>query len=132
VTNSEAVYSHALERYRELVTDATGEKVKGKANPYTSMNGNMFSFLDKAGPLCLRLSDKDRAVFVETGHAVRYGAVMKEYVPVPPKVLAAPVVLKGWFAKCLAYAQNLPAKPTSKKLRRRLVLTKYLDCTLCA
>ena len=118
MTNSKTAYADALERYRELVADATNEKVKGKANPYTSMNGNMFSFLDKAGTLCIRLSDEDRAAFgadFESGPVVQYGAVMKEYVSVPPQVLADPDALKGWFAKCLAYAQTLPARATTKK-----------------
>lgn len=117
-TISNIEYADALERYRGLVADATGGQVKGKANPYTSMNGNMFSFLDKAGTLCLRLSDEDRAAFIaafETGPVIQYGAVMKAYVPVSPKVLADSVVMKGWFAKCLAYAQSLPAKPASRK-----------------
>ncbi len=118
MTNSQTTYADALERYRALVAEATGEKVKGKANPYTSMNGNMFSFLDKAGTLCLRLSDEDRAAFVaafQAGPVIQYGAVMKEYVPVPPEVFADPGTLQGWFAKCRAYAQTLPAKPVRKK-----------------
>ncbi len=116
--SSQTAYSDALERYRKLVADATGEKVRGKANPYTSMNGNMFSFLDKAGALCLRLSDEDRATFIATFKVepvVQYGAVMKEYVSMPPQVVADPVALRSWFAKCMAYAQTLPAKPTRKK-----------------
>lgn len=111
-------YADALDRYRDLVADAHGETIKGKANPYTSMNGNMFSFLDKAGTLCLRLSEEDRASFVsafETDPVVQYGAVMKEYVAVPRQMLADPVALKDWFTKCLAYARSLPAKPTKKK-----------------
>lgn len=118
MTSSQTAYSGALERYRKLVADATGEKVRGKANPYTSMNGNMFSFLDKAGTLCLRLSDEDRAAFFttfEVGPVVQYGAVMKEYVSMPPQVVADPVALQGWFSRCLAYARTLPAKPTRKK-----------------
>lgn len=118
MTNSQAAYADALERYRELVAGATGEKVRGKTNPYTSMNGNMFSFLDKAGTLCLRLSDEDRAAFVDTfeaGPVVQYGAVMKEYVAMPPELLSDPGALQDWFIKCLAYAQTLPAKSTRKK-----------------
>lgn len=117
-TISNTAYADAMVRYKSLVADATGEKIKGKANPYTSMNGNMFSFLDKAGTLCLRLSDEDRAAFIaafEAGPVIQYGAVMKEYVSVPPQVVADPVALRGWFAKCLAYAQTLPAKPARKK-----------------
>lgn len=39
-------YPHleALEQYDELVTTIPGLKRKGKANPYTSLNGNMFTF----------------------------------------------------------------------------------------
>ena len=44
-------YADALTRYRILMSQLDGTEVKGKANPYTSMNGNMFSFLDKAGVL---------------------------------------------------------------------------------
>ena len=118
MTSSQTAYADVLERYRELVADTAGEKVKGKASPYTSMNGNMFSFLDKTGTLCIRLSEEDRAAFAadfEAGPVVQYGAVMKEYVSVPPQVLADPDALGGWFARSLAHAQSLPAKATRKK-----------------
>lgn len=111
-------YELTLEMYRDLVADTCGDRVKGKANPYTSLNGNMFSFLDKAGTLCLRLSEEDRTAFVtafKTDPVTQYGAVMKEYVAVPPQMIADPVVLKDWFTRCLAYAQSLPVKPTKKK-----------------
>lgn len=54
-----------LDIYRELVARFFEDRVKGKANPYTSMNGNMYSFLDKAGTVCLRLSKDDRAQYVD-------------------------------------------------------------------
>lgn len=117
-TITDTAYADALARYQSLVADATGDKVKGKANPYTSMNGNMFSFLDKTGTLCLRLSGEDRNAFVaafSTGLVVQYGAVMKEYVAVPSELAADLSALEDWFSKCLTCAQSLPAKPTRKK-----------------
>lgn len=37
---------------------------KGAANAYTSLNGHMFSFLDKTGALSLRLGKEDRDAFL--------------------------------------------------------------------
>ena len=110
-------YAVALERYRSLVTEFPDLQVKGKANPYTSMNGNMFSFLDKEGRLCLRLSKTDQAAFNDkfgTGPVEQYGAIMRGYVEVPAALAADTSALRGWFEKCLENAHSLPAKPTKK------------------
>jgi len=37
---------------------------KGKSMPYTSLNGHMFSFLDKNGIMGLRLAAEDRENFI--------------------------------------------------------------------
>ncbi len=95
-----------------------GETVKGKANPYTSMNGNMFSFLGKDGVIALRLTDADRASYLEHygGEPVMsYGAVMKGYVALTDEVLADEDALAGVARQCRACAEALPAKPTKKK-----------------
>jgi hypothetical protein len=50
--------SEALEQFVAVVgRSASGSSVKGAANPYTSRNGHMFSFLDADGGMALRLSD---------------------------------------------------------------------------
>ena len=49
-----------LAAYEQLVASVPGLERKGAAMPYTSVNGNMFSFLDKAGALSLRLPDHER------------------------------------------------------------------------
>lgn len=111
-------YEDALEHYKSLAEREFGEKVKGKANPYTSMNGNMFSFLDKNGTLCLRLSKSDLAEFMAEHNVPpveQYGAVMRDYVSIPHPVLDDQKRLKEVFAKCLDNAKSLPAKPTTKK-----------------
>jgi len=110
-------YAEALERYQKLVSGVKDLQVKGKANPYTSINGNMFSFLDKSGKLCLRLSKDDQETFVakhKTKPVEQYGSVMRGYVEIPESVAQDSALLKKYFRKCLANARTLPAKPTKK------------------
>ena len=96
-------YDETLAIYRKLVEDDFGLTLKGKANPYTSTNGNMFSFLDKSGVLCLRLSKEAQEAFRAAyggEPVVQYGSVMKDYVAVPGAMLDDPETLKREFAKC--------------------------------
>lgn len=114
---AQPTYSDALERYTKLVSGVKDLQVKGKANPYTSMNGNMFSFLDKSGKLCLRLSKDDQEAFVamhKTKPVKQYGAVMRGYVEIPESVAQDTALLKKYFRQCLAHAKTLPAKATKK------------------
>lgn len=102
-----------LDRYRDLVARWFKDEVKGKANPYTSMNGNMYSFLDKTGTVCLRLPRSELAAYQTrfgTGPVVQYGAVMKDYVAVPEPFLADDAVMADVLALCRDYAENLPKK----------------------
>jgi len=115
---SDTDYAAALARYRAMMDAFPDIVVRGKANPYTSMNGNMFSFLDKTGMLCLRLSKAERADFVPhygTAPVEQYGAVMKEYVAVPEDLASDPDSLRDWFEKSVAYAATLPAKATKRR-----------------
>ena len=102
-----------LEIYETLAEPHEGVEVKGRANKYTSMNGNMFSFLDKEGRLCLRLGSDDRAKFGDIP-VIQYGAVMKEYVAIPEDILTSNEI-QEWFAKSVAYARTLKPKPTKRK-----------------
>ncbi len=106
-----------LRRYKALVDLHEGIEVKGKKMPYTSLNGNMFSFLSPEGGLCFRLSDADRAEFAKA-HGERpvsqYGAVMRGYVDVPDSILTDDVALEALFARCVSHARSLKPKPTKK------------------
>lgn len=111
------MYDEAKARYIELMDTHLGIQVKGKANPYTSMNGNMFSFMDKAGRLCLRLSKADQAEFVaqfDTDPVQQYGAIMREYIEVPSQIFKDDAQLKPYLDLCKNYADSLPAKPTKR------------------
>jgi TfoX/Sxy family transcriptional regulator of competence genes len=107
-----------LALYDKLV--ATNPKVKrqGVTLPYTSLNGNMFSFLTADGTLALRLPDAAREEFLKkykTKLMVQHGAVMKEYVAVPDKLLKKTAELKPHLAMSHEYAKTLKPKPSKKK-----------------
>lgn len=115
---SPEAYAAALEHYERLVATIPDLKRKGAANPYTSLNGNMFSFLSQDGRVSLRMSDADREAFIRRhggGPSIQWGAVMRGYVEVPPSVLPKFAVMKRAFARSYEYATTLPAKPTTKK-----------------
>lgn len=102
--------------YDRLIA-ANGLTRKGKATAYTSMNGNMFSFVGPDGELCFRLSKDDIAAFGE-GHSnapvIRHNSVMKDYVAVSAALLRDEAELAGWFAKSVQFARGLKPKPTRK------------------
>ena len=109
----------ALEAYRSVVeASRSGAEVKGAKNPYTSRNGHMFSFLDAAGTMALRLSEELTEEFrssYESGDVIQYGATMRGYSSVPAQLLADPATLTGWFDRSWEWIGTLPPKPTKKK-----------------
>jgi hypothetical protein len=107
-----------LELYEKLV--ATNPKIerKGAANPYTSLNGHMFTYLNPSGSLALRLPTDEREKFLEkykTTLFEAYGAVMKEYVTVPDSLLKNTKELQKYFALSYQYVGRLKPKPSKKK-----------------
>ena len=54
--------------YEKMVATQPGIERKGKANPYTSMNGNMFSFITKEGEIALRLPEETRRLRALTNY----------------------------------------------------------------
>ena len=90
---------------------------RGDANPYTSLNGNMFTLLHKSR-LAIRLPDEEREKFLKkykTTLFEAYGTVMKEYVAVPDHLLAKTKELQKYLEISYKYAQTLKPKPTKKK-----------------
>ena len=110
--------------YEKLVATNPRVERKGATMPYTSINGNMFSLLNKEGVLLLRLSDAAREAFVakyKTKPVVMYGAVMPEYVAVPDELLGKTAQLEKYFAASYEYASSLRAKPTTRKPKAKNV-----------
>jgi hypothetical protein len=91
---------------------------KGDANPYTSLNGNMFTLLHSSGTLAFRLPEGEREKFLKKYKSSlfeAYGCVMKEYVVVPDSLLKKIGELAGSLEISYSYAGTLRAKATKKK-----------------
>ena len=104
---------------RLVATDPRIER-KGDTMPYTSVNGNMLSVVSKEGVVCLRLPADQRDAFsakFKTKPVVMYGAVMKEYVAVPPELLGRTKEAAKYFEMSYAYATSLKTKPTTKRAK---------------
>ena len=106
-----AIFAALVEQTDDVVT-------KGKATTYTSMNGNMFAFLGKEDVLAFRLSDADRAAFLEAqpdAVVVQYDTVMKHYVGLSDAFLDDAEATAALWARCVANARTLKAQPTKRK-----------------
>ena len=107
-----------LELYDTLIAGLPGVERKGATMPYTSLNGNMFSFLNKEGTLGLRLPQQVKDEFLKkykTTLCIEYGAVMMEYVSVPEKVFKRTKEMKPWFVLSYEYVKTLKPKLSKKK-----------------
>lgn len=106
-----------LALYEALVATQPDIERKGASNPYTSVNGNMFTLLSPDGTVAIRLAPADRESFIaeyETALYEAHGTVMKEYVAVPDDLLHRTDELAGYLAKSFDYARALKPKPTTK------------------
>jgi TfoX/Sxy family transcriptional regulator of competence genes len=104
--------------YDKLIATIPKIERKGAANPYTSLNGNMFTLLHQSETLAIRLPEGKREEFVkkyQTTLFEAYGAVMKEYVTVPDGLLRNTKELKKYLEASYEYARTLKPKPTKKK-----------------
>jgi TfoX/Sxy family transcriptional regulator of competence genes len=103
--------------YNKLIATIPEIERKGDANPYTSLNGNMFTLLHQLR-LAIRLPEDEREKFLKkykTGLFEAYGTVMPEYVAVPADLLTKTSELKKYLEASYAYAKTLRPKPTKKK-----------------
>ena len=107
-----------LTAYEKLVASVPEIDRKGADNPYTSLNGNMFSLLlSPEGRMALRLPDSEREQFLKkykTKLFEAHGRVMKEYVAVPDALLKKTSELQKYFKISYDYAKTLRPKPTKK------------------
>jgi TfoX/Sxy family transcriptional regulator of competence genes len=108
-----------VDLYEKLLASIPEIERKGADNPYTSLNGNMFSLLlSPSGRLALRLPKEEREEFLKKHKTTlfeAYGAVMKEYVAVPDELLKKTKALGKYLALSYEYAKTLKPKPTKAK-----------------
>ena len=115
---SSQIPQEKLDLYNKLIETNPSIERKGASVPYTSMNGNMFTILSKSGSLGIRLSKDERQDFLERYNTTlykSYGAIMKEYVTVPDKLLENTDELEPYLEASYAYVQTLKPKPSKKK-----------------
>ena len=107
----------ARTQYEALSNTLEGLEIKGKSMRYTSVNGNMFSFISKENEIGLRLSQEDRALSMSMGAKpmMQHGRPMKEYVHLHDAMLNDTEVLPFWMKKSISYAKSLKPKPTKSK-----------------
>lgn len=119
VQKTGGIPAEKIAQFERLVATQPDVERKGAANPYTSINGNMFALLHSPeGRFALRLPDAEREAFLAKYGAKlfeAYGAVMKEYVAVPDSLLANTKEMKKYFAISYTYAQSLRPKATTRK-----------------
>jgi hypothetical protein len=104
--------------YDKLIETVPRIERKGAANPYTSLNGNMFTLLHQSETLAIRLPEGKREEFLkkyQTKLFEAYGVVMKEYVTVPDALLQNTKELKKYLEASYEYAKTLKPKATRKK-----------------
>jgi TfoX/Sxy family transcriptional regulator of competence genes len=104
--------------YETLVHTIPGLERKGAANPYTSLNGNMFTLLHQSQRLAIRLPAAERDKFLkkyDTKLFEAYGTVMPEYVTVPDTLLKRTKELQKYLELSYEYVKTLKPKPSKKK-----------------
>ncbi|HZR57512.1 MAG TPA: hypothetical protein VFA74_11610 [Terriglobales bacterium] len=106
-----------LDLYAKLI--ATNPKIerKGATNPYTSLNGHMYTFLNQSGLMALRLPEEKREDFLKkykTTLFEAHGTVMKEYVTVPDSLLKNKKELQKHLESSYEYVKGLKPKPGKK------------------
>ena len=117
VALSRKVSSDNVSLYDQLIATIPDIQRKGDANPYTSLNGNMFTLLHQSR-LAIRLPEDEREKFLKkykTTLFEAYGTVMKEYVAVPDDLLPKTRELQKYLDLSYQYAKTLKPKPTKKK-----------------
>lgn len=89
---------------------------KGKANPYTSANGHMFSQINKDDQLGIRLpKPRQQALLDEYGAGPfkSYGATMRDYVCLTDEMLSDQALITSLLQEGLAFVSAMP--PGGKK-----------------
>ncbi len=115
-------FADRIALYDLLVATQPEVERRGLTTPYTSVNGNMFSYLNAAGEVALRLSPTDRAEFMErygAAPAVAHGVTQAEYVAVPRALLTKIDELAPYFAASYEYAKTLKPKATTRPKKEK-------------
>ena len=104
--------------YDQLINSFTEVELKGKTMHYTSMNGNMFSFVSKDGEMGFRMTEEDKSHYIINAGAremLQHNRVMNGYIQVTETMISNPEKLNEIFVKSIAFAKTLKPKTTKKR-----------------
>lgn len=110
-------YEKKRKLYDRLVALQPHIQRKGKTMPYTSANGHMFSLLNKAGEIGIRLSKESGQAFMEKYDSTifkSHGSVVRGYVLVPDTLLDDLEIVAKYLEEGHQYVLSLPAKSSKK------------------
>ena len=102
-----------LELYLKAINKCAAFEMKGKTMPYTSVNGHMFSQVNKQDQLGIRFSKERQLEYLTewaSDYFYSYGAKMKGYVRVPESVLKNTERLANVLQESFEYFSELEAK----------------------
>lgn len=110
-----SVPAHIEEQYNKLVARHEDIERKGKANPFTSTNTYMHSFITKEFGLALRFPKTRQEELKEAGwlEVVEYNTLMKDFVQAPTEVFDNDELIDAFFRESFDYTNSL--KPKKKK-----------------
>ena len=112
------MWEEKLVIYDKFIATNNNFERKGKTMPYTSVNGYMFSMLNKDAEIGLRLPKESAEKFMEKYKTTRYkshGAWIKDYVLIPEKLHKKITSLAPYLQESYEYTMSLPPKPGKKK-----------------
>lgn len=107
------MFEEKLALYDRLVAANPNFERKGKTMAFTSANGYMFSQLNKAGELGIRLSKEACKAFIAQhggGAFTSYGATMRDYVLVPDTLLQDLETVGRYLQQSYEHVMSLPPK----------------------
>ncbi len=105
-----------IDVFEAAIAAAGSFERKGKANPYTSANGHMFSQINKDDQLGIRLPKSRQADLLArfwAGPFKSYGATMRDYVCLTADMLVQPALVTELLNEGHAFVSAMP--PGGKK-----------------
>ena len=106
-------YQETLKRYDDLVAQCNRFERKGKTMPYTSSNGHMFSFINKAGEFGIRFGKERQEELMKelnSDYFHSHNAIMKGYVLIPEIVFNNNKTMIDLLNESYEYVESLPSK----------------------
>jgi hypothetical protein len=107
--------------FEKLVATNPNAVRKGDTIPYTSLNGHMYSFINKEDMVALKLPKEKIEEFLtkyKTTLVTSYGIVQKDYVAVPDNLLQKTKELAVYFDISYRYVASLKPKLTTKPKKK--------------